>query len=230
MSGYELITKYTSPNQSPRSVYGHNSEKPTGITIHHWGDPGQQFQNVVDYLCRPGGSSSAHVVAEGGRVAWIVNASQAAWHSGNTIGNGTTIGIELRPEASSTDYVTAAELIRDIRAEYGELPLYPHNHWFNTACPGKWDLPLLNRMVAGLQNPALNAPAKTTDETITPMTPDQAKQLAYIASPQFKIDLWNSKDANETRARNEFFAAYNLHSSVGNFQKRVIDVLSKLSK
>lgn len=36
------------------------------------------------------------------------------------------------------------------------------------------------------------------------LTPDQATQLAYIASPQFKIDLWTAQAGPEADARNAF--------------------------
>lgn len=138
---YQTITQFTSPNQSSR-----RGARISSITIHHWGVKGQRFQNVVNYLCRPGGNTSAHYVVEAGKVACIVAPGRRAWHAGNNVGNDTSIGIECRPEATDGDYETVAELVRNLRATYGDLPLRRHSDWKNTACPGNWDLARIDRL------------------------------------------------------------------------------------
>ena len=79
-TAYDLITKFNSPNFTPasrvRAVYGMD-RKITAITIHHWGIKGQKFQNIVNYLCRKGGNTSAHEVIESGKVAVIRVRSRA---------------------------------------------------------------------------------------------------------------------------------------------------------
>ena len=155
----ESITaaNYT-PAEHVRSVFGH-SRVIQSITIHHWGNPGQRFNDVVHYLASANArQSSAHAVIQGGRATSIVNPDDAAWHAGNPKGSATSIGLELRPEADDVDYITAAAYIAFLRTIYGELPLIPHNHWTNTACPGQWDLARLDRMAR--TGPA--TPAKTT--------------------------------------------------------------------
>ena len=158
---YEYIRKYDSPNFTPAAksqrVFG-APRKVTGITIHHWGITGQKFQNITNFLCRKDGNTSAHYVAEAGKVACIVDPDDVAWHAGNAKGNVSTIGIELRPEATDADYATAAALVRDLRKTYGDVPLYPHKHWKATACPGKWDLDRLDKLA---RKDAAPAPAKT---------------------------------------------------------------------
>ena len=153
MSKYDYITKYSSGNYTPKRkvprIYG-RKRTITGITIHHWGIRGQKFQNIVNFLCRKGGNTSAHYVAEAGRVACIVAPKNAAWHAGNGTGNATTVGIECRPEATDGDYVTVAQLIADLWRAYGKLKLYRHRDWKNTACPGVWDLDRLERMAEKL--------------------------------------------------------------------------------
>lgn len=142
---YESVKQFDSPNFTPAasvaSVFGLRRVI-SGITIHHWGDPsaGATFSGVVNYLCRKGGRTSAHAVIEAGRVAYIVDYKDAAWHSGSARGNATTIGLELNPRASEKDYETAAEHIADIWVTYGRVPLYRHSDWKATACPGKWNL------------------------------------------------------------------------------------------
>lgn len=150
---YKYITRYTSPNSTPgnssRAVFG-MARKIEGITIHHWGDPKNKpkFMNVVNFLCRRNGNTSAHYVATGtGRqVACIVNPGDVAWHSGNAWGNARTIGVELDPRARDVDYDVAAELIADIRSAYGDVPIYWHSYFIQTACPGRWDAYRLDKL------------------------------------------------------------------------------------
>lgn len=150
---YKYITKHSSPNytsaaSTPR-YYG-RARKVEGITIHHWGDPknNPQFQNVVNYLCRKGGNTSAHYVATGTnrQVACIVAPQHTAWHSGSAWGNARTIGVELDPRARASDYDVAAELIADIRSAFGDVPIYWHSYFVATACPGKWDAKKLDKL------------------------------------------------------------------------------------
>lgn len=138
---YKFETKRTS-NTSSRSRYGHGS-KIVGITIHHWGSDGQRHDNVVRWLRgRAGGvnnrNSSAHYVVSAGRVTKLADDSVATWHSGNSKGNGTTIGIECRPEMSDGDWETLVQLCADLEEKHGSLKYYKHKDWKNTACPGRY--------------------------------------------------------------------------------------------
>lgn len=164
---YTLITNRDSPNftraASVPAIYG-GPRTIDAITIHHWGVRGQRFEKVVDYLCRSSGKTSAHEVIEAGRVAVIVNHRDAAWHSGSSKGNRTTIGLELRPEATAADYATAAERIADLRAAYGNLPLIPHRAWKATACPGVWDLARLDREARAVKTTAIRNPANVQED------------------------------------------------------------------
>lgn len=139
MSTYKYETNMTSPYSSPRAGFGHGS-KVTGITIHHWGVDGQTHDGVVRYLCsrRPVNPTSAHYVTSAGRVSCIVDPDLAAWHSGNARGNGTTIGIECRPEMSPGDWATLVELCADLEGHYGSLQYWAHYNWSNTSCPGRY--------------------------------------------------------------------------------------------
>jgi N-acetylmuramoyl-L-alanine amidase len=180
---YALATSLTSSNYyHAASVPAHYGRARTvdGITIHWWGDPAQHptFENTVAYLCRAHGNTSAHFVVEDGRVAPIVDPHDAAWHTGSAVGNATTIGIECNPRGSDGDYATIAELIRNLRAQYGDLPLWPHRHWKATACPGTYDLARLDRL-ARANAPAEPAPIipTTGDDD---MNADQDARLARI--------------------------------------------------
>lgn len=171
---YESITSLNSPNHS-----GARKKKITSITIHHWGVTGQRFDNVARFLCRAKGTSSAHYVVEAGKVACIVDPDNIAWHAGVWARNEDSIGIECRPEATDGDYATVAELVRELRAAYGDLPLKAHRDWKATACPGKWDLARIDRLArtgvvskpvapAKPSAPAKPAPAKPKPKPVAP--------------------------------------------------------------
>lgn len=142
-----------------------------GAVIHHWGNLGQTHDGVVDFFVNGAGQTSAHFVVSAGRITCLVSPADAAWHSGNAVGNATTIGIECRPEATDADYATVAELVRYLRNEYGALPLSPHRQWHNTACPGVWDL---NRIDAEASGSAAIAPH---GDTTTVQEDDMALSL-----------------------------------------------------
>lgn len=140
---YKYITNRDSPNYTPQASalatfgYGRVIE---GITLHWWGDPNANpsFDGIVNYLCRANGNTSAHYVATGTnrQVACIIDPANVAWHSGSAWGNARTIGIELDPRGRPEDLDVVAELIADIRSAYGDVPLYWHNYFTQTQCPG----------------------------------------------------------------------------------------------
>lgn len=150
---YTNITQHNSPNYTPnaqvRAIFGMNRTV-QGITIHWWGDPrnNPSFEGVISWLSQTRSGTSAHTVTTGTgkRNAWLVNAVDAAWHSGSARGNATTLGLELDPRARNEDYDIAAELIADIWITYkSKLPLHRHSSWISTQCPGTYDLNRLRR-------------------------------------------------------------------------------------
>lgn len=171
---YKYITNLTSPNQNAR---GHKIEN---ITIHYWGSRGQKIANVVDWLCSRRSGVSAHYVVEAGTVYCIVDPDRRAWHAGSSHGNHVSIGIECRPEATDGDYETVAELIRNLRAVYGDLPLIPHKRWTSTDCPGPWDLDRLDRLARGTKAPA------ASKGTAKPAAKPAAKPVC-VKAPAFPL-------------------------------------------
>lgn len=144
---YKFLTQYNSPNFSK----GCNSRKM--IIIHWWDDPAKNpsFEGVIATLCNPARQASAHFVATGTdrRVACLVNLDDTAWHAGTYSGynpNPDSIGIECDPRCRPEDYDVVAELIANIRSAYGDLPLYGHNKFVNTTCPGDWNLARLDAL------------------------------------------------------------------------------------
>jgi hypothetical protein len=72
-------------------------------------------------------------------VACLVNEGNSAWHAGNRWYNTHSIGIECRPECTSGDVDTVAELVATIYKHVGKvLPLIGHKDIVATACPGRY--------------------------------------------------------------------------------------------
>lgn len=138
---YKHETKWTTPWTQPRSFYGFPS-KPTAVTIHHWGNDGQHFDAVCHFLCDrnrdPRTATSAHTVLEDGRIATLAVPEVATFHSGSTPGNGSSIGIECRPEMTKGDVDTLVQYLYELETVYGSLNVYFHEEWFATACPGRY--------------------------------------------------------------------------------------------
>lgn len=172
---YTSQTQYDSKNFTPAAqvpaVFG-MPRTISGITIHHWGARGQSFDNVRTWLCTNNVPTSAHYVVQANLVACIVAPENAAWHAGTARGNATTIGIECRPEATDGDYATVAELIRELRAAYGDLKLFKHSDWIPTNCPGVWDLARLDALArTGTVAPPTPEAVKPPVVTPPPVTP-----------------------------------------------------------
>lgn len=174
-----LNSRNYTPAASVQAVFGYPRHL-THFTMHHWGAPGQRFDNVTGWLCNPAAGTSAHFVVEAGRAACLITPTDAAWHAGNGKANAQTIGIEMRPEATDADYRTVSELIADLRAIYGRLPLIGHNSWTATACPGNWDLARIDReanaiMAAREGGQAAPAPTVTAPLSLPAKSPSKRK-------------------------------------------------------
>lgn len=139
-TNYQELTQYNSPNYTPHAsapaVFGMSREI-IGIIYHWWGDPNQnpQFMNIVNYLCRANGNTSAHLVGETNRIAWIVNAQDVAWHAGSARGNTKYVGYECNPRLHDGDYQTMGEFHYDMEKAYGKtLEIRTHNEFVGTQC------------------------------------------------------------------------------------------------
>lgn len=146
-------TQWNSPNYTEAAdVYATWGRPRTieAIAIHWWGDPSQgpTYEGVVSYLCRPNGSSSAHIVATGTgrRAACLIDLENASWATNSA--NPYTISIECDPRCRDEDYDVVAEVIAQLRSIYGYLPLVPHRQFTSTNCPGNYDLDRLERIAA----------------------------------------------------------------------------------
>lgn len=150
---YTFITQYDSPNYTPaadtRSVYGRDRTI-EAIAIHWWGDPATNptLEGVVATLTNPARQASAHFVATGTgrRVACLVAPEDTSWATNNA--NPYSISIECDPRCRDEDYDVVGELVAELRATYGNLPLVPHKQFYVTRCPGNYDLNRINSVAA----------------------------------------------------------------------------------
>ena len=143
---YEYITEYNSSGYNGRASID-------AIVIHWWDDPANAptFWGVLKSLLGQR-DASANYVVEQQRVACIVAPGLRAWHvRGNDFGrvmtgiadiNSHSIGIECNPRCSAADQETLAQLIADLWADYGRVPIYGHCDFMATMCPGSY-YPLL---------------------------------------------------------------------------------------
>jgi len=196
---YEYHEEWDAPSYTPGPTVK------TSITIHWWGQPiGQTFQGTVDWF-RSGPGTSAHYVASAGQVACLVSPSDIAWHAGNWNGNLTSIGIECNPRGSDADYATVAELVRNLRAMYGDLPLRPHKYWTSTECPGTYDLARIDRLARGVPAPPKPAKPKPTPApkpkpkptpkptpAPTPIKEDEVNPVYIRTNPQASVYALNT--------------------------------------
>jgi hypothetical protein len=184
---------YTPAAQVP-AVFG-RARTIEGIVIHHWGSLGQRHDDVVKFFVSGPGTTSAHFVVSAGRIDCLVSPPDAAWHSGNAVGNATTIGIECHPEATDADYATVAELVSFLRSQYGPLPLSPHRQWSSTACPGVWDLGKIDRLAGSA---AINPQSTTTQEDATMAKLDDDDRLFIQQTVNKAIDqIWGTADVSQ---------------------------------
>ena len=145
-----MAYNYETQHNAASFTKGREGNKIDKIVIHHWGDPAQNpsYEGVINWFKNKAAGTSAHFVATGTgrRVAQLVDLTDTAWHAGNWNANLTSIGVELDPRCREEDYDVAAELIADIRSAVGDVPLYWHNNFTATRCPGNWDVEHLDKL------------------------------------------------------------------------------------
>lgn len=128
---------YHSPAEA-KAYYGRYSRE--GITIHWWGDGtgASNHDNIVNFFLRRTDGSVNYVLSDN-KITQMVDPDNVAWTS--QAGNPTTISIEHQPTLGAEGYKKSGWLVYTLEKRYGrKLTLYPHKHWFNTACPGTIDI------------------------------------------------------------------------------------------
>lgn len=114
-----------------------------GITVHWWNTPALAgtHDTIVKYILGKAvaAKGSVNYVVSDKKITLCVNPDNVAWAS--QAGNPTTISIEFDPRLKTEGYKKAGWLINELEKRYKKgLTLYPHKHWFPTACPGTLDL------------------------------------------------------------------------------------------
>lgn len=200
---YQYLTQYNSPNYN-----GYNAKD--AIVIHHWGNDGQNFYNVIAALSGAR-EASAHYVLQDGLVACIISPDLRAWHCANNTYqrvmpgiydvNSHTIGIECRPECTDGDVETLCQLIADLWCDYGKMPVYGHLDFMPTACPGRYynKLDAIVARAEEIYNEILsggNGAATEEDEIMSIFSSDEIayiKQL-YADSIKTQPSTWAKTD------------------------------------
>ena len=148
------------------------------ITVHWWGLPsGQAFDGIVNHLCNKSAQVSAHYVISPTRVAQIVDEKDSSWANGNRVANFESITIECDPNDVLGTLPVLAALIKDIRGRHGDLPIFPHQHWTSTQCPGDY-LPHLD---------AVDQMARAGKAVVTPGKP-ASKPSPSKGAGKLKVD------------------------------------------
>lgn len=126
----------------------HQSYKKTMVTLHH--NAGVLSHEDVLNAWKTREASAHFDVDRSGAVAQYVKVDEYAWSCGNTVGNQTSISIEMSNSStggnwpvSETTWQSAARLAGWLFAHViGTRPasvnLVPHHHWYSTACAGPY--------------------------------------------------------------------------------------------
>lgn len=165
----------------------HSSYAKTSVTVHHNGGVQNTHDDVLNtWKTR---EASAHFdIDVHGAVAQFVEVNEYAWATGDTYGNQSSISIEHADAdsdwtISDATFNASARLIGWLFAHYiqgtprpSSSNVFPHQHWFATACPGP---DMMNKLGA-----LINEAAKWYDafKSGHPQTKVQILQQALKAS------------------------------------------------
>lgn len=186
---------YYTPTEA-RNYYGRYSRE--GITIHWWGDGtgASNHDNIVNFFLRRTDGSVNYVLSDN-KITMMVSPDNVAWTSQS--GNPTTISIEHQPTLGAEGYKKSGWLVSQLEERYGRrLTLYPHNHWYATACPGTIDINRIraeaDKWASGAYNPKPPVIAPPTPAPVPAPTPAPAVQLTIKDIVNKRVRL--IRDAN----------------------------------
>ena len=190
---YNFLTQYNSPNFTPaseaRATYG-RARTIDKIAIHWWGAPATNptFSGVVAHLCNPAAQVSAHFVATGTnrQVACLVDPTNISWATVSA--NPYTISIECDPRCRDEDYDVIGELVAELRATYGNLPLMRHSDVYATTCPGNYDLNRINAVAATKIAKASDQYGMAVTKTVTPTITEAEIRKLYLDILEREVD------------------------------------------
>jgi hypothetical protein len=179
----------------------HESYKKTSVTLHHNAGNLTHAGCLSVWTTRP---ASAHFDVDAkGAVAQYVKVDEYAWATGSTIGNQSSISIEMADatfapnwEVGEDTWKSAARLAawlfyNVIHARPTASNLFPHRHWSSTACPGPWVVKNFNMILVEAQTQydkfkaAGNPPAKEP-------TPSPTKKTAVELAKEVIAGKWGN--------------------------------------
>ena len=192
------------------------------IIIHHWGIDGQKFDNVVGWLCNPKSGVSAHYVVEAGKVTKLMNDTDCAWHAGSKTQNTTSIGVECRPECTKADRETVIELVADLYAKYGVLPIVGHKDVAATSCPGRW-----YKYLAQIQK---EATAKYKGNTSTKPTNTSTKKSLEEVAKEVLQGKWGNGDERKKKLKAAGYNYEKVQAKVNELKKPAKKTIEQIAK
>lgn len=195
---YAIETRIASKNgwstpQEVPGIWGQQYSR-SGVTAHWWGDGtgADNHDNIVNYFLgqAAAGNKSVNYVVSDRKITLMVSPDMVAWCSGP--GNPSTISIEHQPTLGDEGYKRSGWLVWQLEQRYGRrLPIYPHNKWQQTACPGSIDL---NRIRAEADKWASGGYQPVVPPVVvTPPAP--SVKIAYSKLPM-PVKYVLNKDAN----------------------------------
>lgn len=200
-----------------KAYYGRYSRE--GFTVHWWGDPSlnpdSAHDNIVNYILSKAtkGTGSVNYVLSNNKITMLVNPDNVAWASQG--GNPTTVSCEFSPHLNAEGYKKAGWLINELEGRFGHvLSLYPHNKWFQTACPGTLDIGRMraeaNKWKSGGYNPQpvpQPTPVPTPPKPTTPIVEQWVRWkeggIEYVCNKQpthlwdFNSPSWDMKSVKQ---------------------------------
>lgn len=107
------------------------------ITIHWIGAFPFQTPTVVrNYWLESGGEVSTHFIVKDGLVLQCMPISKCCYHTGNLVGNRTSLGIEVIPQTKEGEFsIFTMNTLRELLAILPPLPLLRHYDWSGKNCP-----------------------------------------------------------------------------------------------
>lgn len=140
----------------------HDSYRKTMVTLHHNGGILSHDDVLNTWKTRP---ASAHFDVDGsGRVAQYVKVDEYAWACGNTLGNETSISIEMCNSSGSPSWKVADVTWKSaarlagwlfahvIKSRPTSKTLVPHHYWSSTSCFGPYMDSIYSKVLVEAQN------------------------------------------------------------------------------
>lgn len=133
----KLIEKFIPDGSKCDSMLEFDGGQPSVITIHWVGPyPGQTPDIVRDYWISSGGEASAHYIIKDDECMQCWPLTRVAWHAGCSVGNNSSIGIEVIPKDTDGEFSEKSiETLKELLSKLPKLPIVRHHDWTGKDCP-----------------------------------------------------------------------------------------------